>query len=72
MLVLSRKLDESIVIDGNIEVTVLAVQGRRVKLGIRAPGDVSIRRLEIPVQSLASRERPAATIEDRRLAMVSG
>jgi carbon storage regulator len=54
MLVLSRKLDESIVIDGNIEVIVLAVQGRRVKLGIRAPGDVAIRRSEISPQAEVS------------------
>jgi len=54
MLVLSRKLDESIVIDGNIEVTVLAVHGRRVKLGVRAPGDVAIRRSEISPHATAS------------------
>jgi carbon storage regulator len=54
MLVLSRKLDESIVIDGNIEVTVLAVHGRRVKLGVRAPGDVAIRRSEISPHANAS------------------
>jgi carbon storage regulator len=72
MLVLSRKLDESIVIDGNIEITVLAVQGRRVKLGIRAPGDVSIRRQEIPVQAHVPHDRAAGLAEDHRLAVVSG
>jgi carbon storage regulator len=71
MLVLSRKLDESIIIDGNIEVTVLAVQGRRVKLGIRAPGEVSIRRLEIPLRSNL-RHNGASSVEDRRLAAVGG
>lgn len=69
MLVLSRKLDESIVIDGNIEVTVLAVQGRRVKLGIRAPGEISIRRQEIPIHSRLPHSGQA-TVEERRFTTV--
>ena len=44
MLVLSRKTDESIVIDGRIEVTVVQIEGGRVRLGITAPREVSIRR----------------------------
>lgn len=47
MLVLSRKRDESIVIDGDIQVTVLAIHGRRVKLGISCPAEVPIHRGEI-------------------------
>lgn len=47
MLVLSRKLNEGIVIDGNITVTVIEVRGNRVKLGIIAPKDKVIRRDEI-------------------------
>jgi len=46
VLVLSRKRNESIVID-NIEVRVLAIKGNRVQLGISAPGDVEIRRAEL-------------------------
>ena len=37
MLVVTRKIDESIIISDNIEVTVLEVTGDRVKLGISAP-----------------------------------
>jgi carbon storage regulator len=47
MLVLTRKLGERIEIDGCIEVTVLSVEGHRVRLGIQAPEDVTIRRGEL-------------------------
>ena len=47
MLVLSRKLDESLVIQGEIIVTVLAVNGDRVKLGISAPREIPIFRMEV-------------------------
>ena len=47
MLVLTRKLGEQIQIDGCIEVTVLGVEGHRVRLGIKAPSDVTIRRREL-------------------------
>ena len=47
MLVLSRKIGESIVIGGGVTVTVLAVNGQQVRLGIEAPRAVSIRRAEL-------------------------
>lgn len=47
MLVLSRKKGESIVIQDEIEVTVLGVEGDVVRLGISAPGNVEIFRKEI-------------------------
>jgi carbon storage regulator CsrA len=47
MLVLSRKVGERIVIDGGIEVEVLAVSGNRVRLGIAAPRECQIRRAEL-------------------------
>ncbi|MBH5320622.1 carbon storage regulator CsrA [Paenibacillus sp. GSMTC-2017] len=47
MLVLSRKIDESIMIGNDVEIIVLGVEGDNVKLGIRAPKDVSIYRKEI-------------------------
>lgn len=47
MLVLGRKNNESIIIDDNIVVTVLAVEGDRVKIGIQAPPQVSILRQEL-------------------------
>jgi carbon storage regulator len=47
MLVLRRKVGESIVLAGVINVSVLAVEGERVKIGISAPPDVSIVREEL-------------------------
>lgn len=46
MLVLSRKTNERIVIDGCIEVIVLEVRGQRVKLGVGAPPEVGVSRPE--------------------------
>jgi carbon storage regulator len=47
MLVLSRKLNEAIVLGDTITVKVLAVEGGRVKLGIAAPAEVPVHREEI-------------------------
>ena len=47
MLVLSRKTNESIVIDGGIRISVIAVYGSRVRLGIEAPDSVRILRSEL-------------------------
>jgi len=47
MLVLSRKLNESIVIDDKVVVTVLGVKGDRVRLGIEAPGEIPVHRQEV-------------------------
>lgn len=47
MLVLARKLDESIVIDGNITVKIISIDKGVVKLGIDAPRDISIIRNEL-------------------------
>ena len=47
MLVLSRRVGESIVIDGNIRLTVTEVRGERVRLGIEAPPQVVVDRQEI-------------------------
>lgn len=47
MLVLSRKVGESIIIDNDITVTVVELSGNRVRLGIDAPQEVPIRRSEL-------------------------
>ena len=50
MLVLSRRVEESILIDGcRIEVCVLGFRGDRVKLGIKAPREVTVIRGELPL-----------------------
>ena len=59
MLVLSRKLNEKIVIDGGIVVTVVKIDRNQVRLGIEAPGNVRIFREEIAAaDGKASTERP--------------
>lgn len=62
MLVLTRKVNQSIVIGDGIEVVVLEVRGEQVRLGIRAPRDVSVHRKEIFDQITA--ENAAATGTD--------
>jgi carbon storage regulator len=47
MLILTRGQNESIIIDGNIKVTILGTKGQDVKIGIEAPDDVEIWREEI-------------------------
>ena len=50
MLALSRKKNEALVINNNIDITVLEIKGEQVKLGISAPRDVPIYRKEVYVQ----------------------
>lgn len=47
MLILSRKLGESIIIDGRIEIKIIKVSGGRVRIGIDAPDDVRVVRSEL-------------------------
>lgn len=47
MLVLSRKLNESIMIGDNIEVRIVATHGDRVRLGIIGPKDIAVHRREV-------------------------
>lgn len=70
MLVLTRKLNESIIIDGNITVTVVEVRGNRVKLGIVAPVEVPVMREEI-AKSLRERTQPAHALSHKAVAVVS-
>lgn len=50
MLALSRKKNEALIINNNIEITVLEIKGEQVKLGITAPKDVPVYRKEVYVQ----------------------
>ena len=51
MLVLSRKPQETIVVDGRISITVVEVRGNQVRLGIEAPKDVSVQRQELRLRT---------------------
>lgn len=71
MLVLSRKTGERVVIGQEVEVTVLKVQGKRVKLGVTGPGEMPIHRGEVydrlvTVSEVPSRQRLPTTSSQRR------
>ena len=63
MLVLSRKTDQTIVLGSDIVVTVVAVHGNRVKIGIKAPNDVRILRGELPDFPSELDEYPSLPLE---------
>lgn len=50
MLALSRKKGESLIINNNIEVTVLEIKGEQIKIGISAPKEVPVYRKEVYIQ----------------------
>lgn len=47
MLVLTRKLGESVAIDDNIKIVVVQIKGKQVRLGIKAPKETKIHREEV-------------------------
>ena len=47
MLILTRRINESLVIGDNVTVTILGVKGNQVRLGVDAPRDVSVHREEL-------------------------
>jgi len=63
MLVLSRKKNESIIIDDHITITVVEIRGGKVRLGIQAPKEIPIHRSEIYV-AIQSEEREVLEQED--------
>ncbi len=56
MLVISRKTEESIIINDNIEITVLEINKDRIRLGINAPKDIQIARKEIYITELENKQ----------------
>jgi carbon storage regulator len=66
MLVLSRKKNESIIINDHITVTVVEIRGDKVRLGIDAPKEISVHRREvyeaIQNQAKAARDAGASTV----------
>lgn len=59
MLALSRKLNQSIIIGNNVEITILEIKGDQVKIGINAPKSVGIYRKEIYLQIQESNKEAA-------------
>jgi carbon storage regulator len=64
MLVLTRKVDQGIVISGNIYVRVLGVERDRVKIGISAPTDVPVLRQELLDRDQNAANTPQAKASD--------
>lgn len=62
MLVLTRKLGESIVIGNHVRVTVLDMQGKQIRLGIEAPTEVSVHRGEVYERIEAENKAAAETM----------
>ena len=59
MLALSRKKNEALIINNNIEITVLEIKGEQVKLGISAPKDVPVYRKEVYAQIQEAKKEAA-------------
>lgn len=72
MLILTRKLGESIAIGDEVRVTLIDVQGRQVKIGVSAPKNVPIHRLEVyeKIQGENLRASQTADLDLNRLSQL--
>ncbi|WP_088187769.1 carbon storage regulator CsrA [Desulfosporosinus sp. FKA] len=68
MLVLTRKLNETIKIGDNIEITVVGISGDNVRIGIKAPREVKILRSEV-YEEIQKQNREAVTGEEFGLSL---
>lgn len=64
MLVLTRKLGESIAIDDHIKIRVVQIKGKQVRLGIEAPKDTKIHREEVYLAIQDQNQKSALTSSD--------
>jgi len=55
MLVLTRKVEESIVVGDDVRITVLSIKGDRVRIGVEAPRTTSVHRLEVYTRNQEAR-----------------
>ena len=70
MLILTRHINEKIIIGDNIEITVVDIQGDQVSLGIKAPKEISIHRKEI-YEAIQTENRRAAQSVSGNLSRIS-
>ena len=71
MLILTRKIGESLLIGDNIRVAVLEIRGKQVRLGIDAPPDIAVMREEL-FQQVNRENRQAALVKSHDLLKVVG
>jgi len=64
LLILTRKVGESVAIGDDIQVSVVEIKGTQVKLGIRAPRDVTVHRQEIYLKIQEENKRAAEVSRD--------
>ena len=69
MLVLTRHIGQQLVIDGDIVVTVVAIEGNKVRLGIQAPKSVRVDRQEIHERRLAEERALNAAVGEPTVAL---
>jgi carbon storage regulator len=70
MLVLTRKLGESIAIDDHIKITVVQIKGKQVRLGIQAPKETKIHREEVYSAIQDSNKEAGAAPELKQLSKI--
>lgn len=63
MLALARKVNESIMIGNDIEITVLGIKGDQIKLGVKAPKSVPIYRKELYVQIQEENKQAGSAVD---------
>lgn len=71
MLVLTRKKNESIIINENIEIEVISIENNKVKLGIKAPKNIEIHRKEVFIE-IKEENKKAANNENLDLNSLKG
>ena len=67
MLALTRKKGEALVLNNNIEVTILEIRGDQVKIGVSAPKEVPIYRKEVYLQIQKENEESSSAASMERL-----
>lgn len=67
MLALTRKKGEALVINNNVEVTILEIRGDQIKIGVNAPKEVPVYRKEVYLQ--IQKENKASVAEDKMEAL---
>ena len=67
MLALSRKKDEAVIINDDIEITIIEIKGAQVKIGISAPKSVPIYRKEVYMQIQNANKEAAQSVDIKNI-----